>query len=181
MKQAILFFAFTLALFNITNAQTPSADKVLYAAYQQAMKESKNVMIIFHASWCGWCKKMDASINDASCKKLFDDNYVIVHLTVDESEQNKSLENPGAADYRTKYHGDKAGLPFFVIVDNQGEMIGDSYIRNHGEKLDQPGENIGCPAKAEEVDAFIKTLKSTSKLTDAQLKVIAKRFRKNEQ
>ncbi|MFM7709704.1 MAG: thioredoxin family protein [Ferruginibacter sp.] len=161
--------------------QKKSADKILSEAYQQAAKENKKVFIIFHASWCGWCKKLDASMNDATCKALFNNHYITVHLTVKESDGKKHLETPGADVYLKKYMGDEAGLPFFVVVNEQGATLGDSYARNKGEKLDQPGENIGCPAKAEEVDAFIATLKKTSTLTDKQLKTIATRFRKNEQ
>jgi thiol-disulfide isomerase/thioredoxin len=162
-------------------SQKKSADKILSEAYQQAAKENKKVFIIFHASWCGWCKKLDASMNDAACKPLFNKHYITVHLTVNESAGKKNLETPGADIYLKKYMGDQAGLPFFVIVNEQGTTLGDSYSRNKGEKLDQPGENIGCPATATEVAAFCNLLKSTSTLTSTELTIIEKRFRKNEQ
>ncbi len=40
----------------------------LKESMQQAAAENKNVFIIFHASWCGWCHKMDTSMNDQSVK-----------------------------------------------------------------------------------------------------------------
>lgn len=170
-----------LFLINIANAQAPeSADKILDAAYKQAAKENKCVIIMFHASWCGWCHKMDASINDESCKKLFTDNYIIVHLTVEESAKNKSLENPGADIFKSKYHAEKAGLPFWLIMDNKGKLVGDSYIRPKGVSLDVPGDNIGCPAEENEVAAFIELLKKSSSLNDKQLAIIATRFKKNK-
>ncbi|MBK7374589.1 MAG: hypothetical protein IPJ02_03205 [Chitinophagaceae bacterium] len=52
-------------------------------------------MLIFHASWCGWCHKMDTSLNDISVKRFFDDNFVITHITVLESKGKERLENPG--------------------------------------------------------------------------------------
>jgi thioredoxin-related protein len=71
---------------------------VLNNAYAKAAKESKKVIVIFHASWCSWCHKMEASINDPSCNKFFTDNYVIAYLDVQENADKKSLENPGGND-----------------------------------------------------------------------------------
>ena len=113
----ILFISaclFSIALY--AQPEVLPAKEILAKAYKQAAKENKNVILIFHASWCGWCKKMDASMKDDKCKKYFEDNYVTVHLTVEESKENKNLENPGAAEIKTKYLGDKAGLPFWVIL-----------------------------------------------------------------
>ena len=118
-------------------------------------------------------------MNDEKCKSLFDDNYVIVHLTVDESEKNKNLENPGAKELRNKYHGGNAGLPFFVVVDKNSNLLGDSYIRKQDQSLDTQGENMGCPAADAEVDNFAALLKKTSKLNDKQLEIIKERFKKN--
>ena len=73
----------------------PTTENILATAYKQAAKEHKNVFLIFHASWCGWCKKLDTSMNDVATKKYFYDNFVTVHLTVLESAENKNLENPG--------------------------------------------------------------------------------------
>lgn len=175
-------FAGLLFLFNISIAQEPveSADKIMAAAYKQAAKEHKNVIVIFHASWCGWCHKMEAAMNDETCKEIFADNFVTVHLTVEESEKNKSLENPGAEAFKSKYHGEKAGLPFWLILDSKENLLGDSYIRAVGVSMDSAGDNIGCPAEASEVAAFVALLKKTSTLNDNQLDIISTRFKKNK-
>ncbi|MEO6549435.1 MAG: thioredoxin family protein [Ferruginibacter sp.] len=164
----------------IAIAQTPSAEIVLKKAYSTAEKEHKNVIVIFHASWCGWCHKMDSCIYDKSCSKLFADNYIICHLTVDESKGKEQLENPGASEFRKKYNGDKVGIPFFLIFNGEGKLLADSKMRTDGAGPDEAGENMGCPASKAEVAYFVKVLKQTSRLTDPQLDIIAKRFRQNE-
>jgi len=157
-----------------------SADQVLKEAIQQAAKEKKNVIIIFHASWCGWCHKMDSSMNDKTCKNFFDNNYVVRHLVVDESKDKKGLENPGADELRTKYHGEGEGIPFWLILDRDGNLLADSQVRAVGVSLDTKGENVGCPAAEKEVAYFISVLKKTSNLSETEEAAIEKRFRKNE-
>src|SRR5471030_2535514 len=91
---ALLLIA-AISLNGFVKPTPPSADEVMKQAYAQAKKEHKNVISLFHASWCGWCKKMEASLNEPTLKKSFDDNYVITWLTVQESKGKEDLENPG--------------------------------------------------------------------------------------
>jgi len=172
-----LIFSMTIQAQN----SAPPADQILKEAYQQAAKEKKNVLVIFHASWCVWCHRMDSAINDESCKKFFDDNYVIKHLTVQESRNKKNLENPGADELLTKYNGDNQGIPFWLIFDKNGTLIADSQIRPAGAGLETRGANLGCPATEQDVAQFAEILKKTAHPRKSQLKAIAKRFRKNEQ
>jgi len=157
-----------------------SASDVLKEAYQQAAKEKKNVFVMFHASWCGWCHKMDKSMNDPACKKFFDDNYIIRHLVVDEAKDKKNLENPGAAEMKIKYNGDGQGIPFWLVFDKQGNLLSDSKMRKEGDGPEK-GDNAGCPATEKEVDFFIDVLKKTSSISKEQLEIIRKRFRENDQ
>lgn len=174
---AISLFSFLTSL----NAQhVESADSILKKAFGEAAKENKNVFVIFHASWCGWCHKMDSSMTDKVCKQFFEDNYIILHLTVLESANKKQLENPGAIALLTKYKGDDQGIPFWLIFDKEGSLIADSQIRDEGEGLDKRGQNSGCPATAKEVEFFLNVLRKTSRITEPQLQVIEKRFRENE-
>lgn len=160
---------------------TRSANDIMTEAFTLAKKEKKNVFVKFSASWCGWCHKMDASMKDTACKKFFEDNFVIVQLIVDEAGGKKNLENPGADEYRSRYNGDKdQGIPFWFILDRNGKLLGDCYIRKEGQSLTSRGANSGCPANEEEVNNFIKVLKKTSNLNPGQLKIISERFRKNE-
>ena len=171
MKKLIPFFTFLLFASYSFAQSAPNSGSIMAAAYKQAAKEHKNVLVMFHASWCGWCKKMDASMTDSSAKKYFTDNYVTVHLDVQEKPADKKLENPGAEVFLAKYKGEKAGLPFFLIMDSKGAELGDSFMK---------GENIGCPASTDEVAYFISLLKKTSKINDEQVQAVTERFRKNE-
>lgn len=154
----------------------PPATAIMQEAYQKAAKEHKNVFILFTASWCKQCHKMDSAMNNAACIKLFTDNYVIRRLTVFESKDETGLENPGAVDLMKQYHGDKRNIPFWLIFDSTGVLLADSQVRPEGVELDVAGVNMGCPTKKEEVALFIKELKNSSSLTPESLAIIEKVF-----
>lgn len=105
---------------------------------------------------------------NAACKKLFDDNFVIRHVTVMESDKNKHLENPGGKVLLDKYKGEGKGIPFWLIFDGKGNLLEDCLMDS--------GENSGCPATKEEVAYFVAVLRKTTSLNDAQLAVIEKNF-----
>lgn len=183
MKKHLLLslaLIFTISVTGFAQEKLPSTKKVMSDAYAQAKKENKNVMVIFHASWCGWCKKMEASINEPTLKKFFDDNYVIALLDVQEHKGKEYLENPGSLAFMTKYKGEKAGLPFWFVTDANGKKLADSQVRPEGASLDTYGDNVGCPAAENEVAFFTNILKKTSKLNDSELAMIAERFAKNK-
>ena len=171
MKKIFLFALIFFSIFKSFGQNVPTAESILSAAYKQATAENKNVFVLFHASWCGWCKKMDAAMNDVTIKKYFDENYITVHLTVQENPINKNMENPGGADFLKKFKGEEAGLPFFVVLDKKGKLLGDSFVNN---------ENLGCPASENEVASFIVLLKKSSKINEAGLSAISKRFLLNK-
>jgi thioredoxin-related protein len=180
MRSYILLFVGCMLLAVVSKAQTPkSADEILKQAYNVAAKEKKNVLVIFHASWCGWCKKMDTAMNDQSVRKFFTDNYVIHHLVVYESKGKENLENPGALDLLKKYKGEDQGIPYWFIFDKEGKLLADSKLRPEGGGL-ETGDNTGCPSSEKEVAYFLKVLKKTSSLKDTDLSIIQKRFRENE-
>lgn len=171
------FLSILIAAICLTNgvaaqSKVASAEEVLKPVYAKAAKKNKNLLLIFHASWCGWCRKMDSSLADPAVKPLVDRYYEIAHLTVYESPNKKNLENPGALDLITKFGGADQGLPYWFVLDNKGNVLADSQY--------QPKKNTGCPASEVEVNYFISVLKKTSALKEPELNIIKKRFRKNE-
>ncbi|WP_316788477.1 thioredoxin family protein [Pedobacter frigoris] len=184
MKLKVFLFAMaSVFILNTAIAQTTPApaDEVLNAAIKQAKAEKKNVLVMFHASWCGWCHKMDASLKDPSIKPFFDKNYVIADIVVYEHDvAKKSLENPGAAELLKKYNNADQGLPTWLVFDQNKNLLADSQMRAEGAELTSKGENVGCPAAEKEVAYFISTLKKSSKMTTKELDQVAVVFRKND-
>ena len=156
-----------------------SSVEIMKEAFTSAKKQNKKVLVMFHASWCVWCHKMDTSLNDASIKKFFDDNFVIRHLVVFESKGKENLENAGAVEMLEKHEGKDQGIPFWLIFDKDENFLADSRMPasvNGTKKL----QNTGCPASKEEVDYFIEVLRKTTDLKEDQLEKISTRFRRNE-
>ena len=146
-----------------------STNEILADAYRQATAENKNVFVMFHASWCGWCHKLDSSLNDPSIRDFFQKNYVVTHITVYESKDKKNLENPGGLEFLTKYKGHELGIPYWIILDKTGKWLADSQMRPDGSDFTVVGENVGCPASREEVNHFLKVLGKTSSLNTNKL------------
>ena len=144
------------------------ANVVLNKALTQAKAENKNVLLVFHASWCGWCKLMEKNMELPTTKPLFDKNYVTAYLDVQERGEKKSLENPGGQELMNKYKGETAGLPFWLMLSPKGEVLADSF--------NEKGENIGSPASPEEVASFLVKLEKTSKLNKTELQTIQQVF-----
>jgi hypothetical protein len=135
-------------------AATPSSAEVMSKARAKAKQEHKNVLVIFHASWCGWCHKLDDMLESKDAGAAMKKAYVIVHLTVDEAKDKKDLENPGASEYRNVLGGATAGLPFFAVVSPTGQVLGDSMAPKTG--------NTGYPAAPHEIDYFMGLFAKTS-------------------
>ncbi len=170
----------TCIIFSVTaiaQQSLPSAGALLKKAYKEAAARKKNIFIIFHASWCGPCKTMQASMNDKKIKAFFDSSYVIVDLVAYEFDESEN--NPGAGELLEKHNDNSASLPFWMIQDANGNLLGDSRIVPAYSK-DGSKENMGCPSAEKEVDYFVGLLRKTSVLTAVQLEAIRKRFREND-
>lgn len=164
---------------NIPEEEEPySADYIMALAKKQAKKEKKNVMIMWHASWCGYCHLMDSLMHREEVAEFFEGNYVIEHMVVKERKDLIHLENPGADSLLASYHGDKAGIPFWVILDKKGNLLGDSYMREDGVGMDEPGQNTGCPLQDNEVAHLQKILKETSDIDQEGLDMVKSVFLK---
>lgn len=171
---SILVFLIIAASISYSQTVKPvSAESILSKAKVEAESFGKNIFLIFHASWCSWCKRLDKAMNSADLKKNFEDNFVITHLDVQErGNKVDSLENPGGNEIMKKFGGEKSGLPFYVFLDKEGKMLANSNVMNN--------ENIGYPGATDEIEAFVKLIKANSKkMSDDEAKLITEYFVKN--
>jgi hypothetical protein len=113
------------------------------------------VLVEFGASWCVWCTKFNAFVNAPEVKPIIAANYHVVTLTVQEAEAKKALENPGGDTFKTKWGGARAGLPFYAFLDGAGNKLADSNAM-------PDGSNIGFPANAKELAAFVALIDKTA-------------------
>lgn len=144
------------------------AATVLTKAESDAKAQGKNVLVIFHASWCGWCKRLDAFMNEPQFQPVFAENFIVTKLTVLEDDKHKMLENSGGLEVMDQLGGRDAGLPLFAILDPTGKTIITSMRPVDGK---DKGENTGFPAKPEEIGHFLNMMqKGAPKITADQLK-----------
>lgn len=151
-----------------------SASDMRANAQAQAAKDHKSVFLIFHASWCIWCHRLDDMLNDPKVGPIFSKHFEIVHIDGMESPDKKDLENSGWKDMLTEYKGDNQGIPFFVFLNAKGKVLASSLSPFDKDKNGNPG-NLGFPSHTQPNDEkfFIDSLKKAgAKLSSDDVKAI---------
>lgn len=169
MKFSKILLIAGLLLFQLNFTQE-KAEVILKKALTEAKAKNKNVLLMFHASWCKWCHVMERNMNLPETKPVFEKKFVTAYVDVQEMGDKKKLENPGGEELMDKYKGTDAGLPFWLILNPKGEVLADSF--------NDKSENLGCPSTTEEVDVFAAKLKKTSKMSDTELQTVKTAFTK---
>jgi thioredoxin-related protein len=163
MKHIVFFLAPFFLAACLASAESPSAEKLLSRAKTKASAEHKAIFVHFGASWCVWCKRLDAFLERPDIRPVFEKYFIPVKLVLQEADRNKALENAGADDL-LKQWGGPGGLPYSVFLDAQGALLVNST---------RDGRNIGYPAQSEEIGWFVQMMKKAAPMmTEDDLKTI---------
>lgn len=153
---SLFLFLLSLPAYAAGDKAPAPAKTILDGALKEAGASNRNVFLIFHATWCSWCKRLDAAMAHPEAREAIEKNYVVVHVDVlERGEKEQTVENPGGEELMKTLGGEKSGLPFYAVLDRSGKKLADSNV--------MPGNaNIGYPAQPEEVAAFESILKKTA-------------------
>jgi thioredoxin-related protein len=92
----------------------------IVAALATAKAEHKNVLLMFGANWCIWCRRLHSTFeNNVSVHNALHDHYVLV--LVDSNWRNGVKRN-----YAINLRYDnplKEGLPVLVVLDPEGKKL----------------------------------------------------------
>jgi uncharacterized protein YyaL (SSP411 family) len=133
----------------------PTAGVQLEAARTVALEESRNILVEFGASWCGWCRRFDAFVQSADAGAVMRKHFVVVKFTVQESPDKRALNTPGAQTLMNEWGGAESGLPFYVFLDPKGGKLADSNAM-------PTGANVGYPATPLEIQSFSRLLEKAA-------------------
>jgi thioredoxin-related protein len=89
-------------------------------ALTQAKAEHKNVLLMFGANWCIWCRRLHSTFEtNTAIAKALDENFVLVLVDV-------NMRHGIKRNYDVNEHyGNpiKEGLPVLVVLDSRGKQL----------------------------------------------------------
>jgi hypothetical protein len=148
-----------LAFLKSHEAKPVAADSAVSSALAAANDSHKKVFLHFGAPWCPWCHRLDDWLAREDIAPLIAKDYVEVKVDQDRM--------PGAKEAEDRFGmPENSGIPWFAIIDPaSGKVLASS--------TNDKGENIGFPAKDEEIAHFMAMLGQTHKdLSAADLETI---------
>lgn len=98
-------------------------------------------------------------MEDGKIRPILEKYFVMASLSIEEEHgKHPELNTPGGEKLVADFGGQDAGVPFIVILDEQGQLLVNS---NRPVKGKPNGENVGYPALPVEIDWFIQMLRKT--------------------
>lgn len=156
-----------------TSAPAPARD-VIAAVRTRARSSGKAPLVLFHASWCGWCRKLERTLSLPEVKPIVEQHFELAWLDVQERGTKKALENPGGNEVLAEWGGAEAGLPFYAVLDAKGAVLASALM--HGPD-GRPSGAAGFPGTAQEIDHFLWMVKKgASAITPSELETLRRAF-----
>ena len=128
------------------------AKALLEEALSQAAKEDKQVIVQETATWCGPCHSLSRLLQQ---NRQWEKDYVWVKM------DHRWI---GAVEIMQKLRGGaEGGIPWFAILDSEGETLVTSNIPDSG-------DNIGFPSEPKAIEHFANMFKLTrQRMTDQEI------------
>ncbi len=160
--------AFPLGAFAESLPQdSPVHTDQLLADAGKRVKAEQSVFVVFHASWCGWCRKLDRVLAQPEMAAIMEKHFVTVRVDVLERPMKRHLENPGGRELLERLGGRGGGMPFLAMLDPKSNPLATS--------VDGTGENIGYPGDDEGIEHFLVMVKKAApKATAEELETLRK-------
>lgn len=129
-----------------------------------ASGEGKRLFLLFHASWCAYCRLFDMLLSDPQASAIVDREFKVFHMrALERTEQWKARQIAGADDMYRRFATPTSGLPFYVVFDGAGEPVVSSLAPDSG-------VNIGFPIAKRDLDRFEKIIQQGApKITATEL------------
>ncbi len=94
-----------------------NARNQIEAAVHRAALQHQNVLLVFGANWCPWCRALEhLFLNNEQIHHYLQENYQLVLVDVGKGNKNLDLDS-------LYHHPVKMGLPALVVLDDQGNLL----------------------------------------------------------
>jgi len=142
------------------NAPKPlNAQDVLNKGLAEAKASNRAAFVHFGAPWCGWCRRLEAWMDQPTIEPILAKDFVDIKIDVDRMTGGKEM---------SAKLGATGGIPWYAIMDSSGKTLATS-------TMDAKGTNIGYPAQPVEIEQFMALLqKNAHNASSGDLAVLRK-------
>ena len=95
------------------------------AGLAKAKTENKAIVADFYTTWCGWCKRMDATtFRDSGVVAYFNKNFIGVRVNGDNAGDFLTYEGEKMSERQLTQTLGVRGYPTYWFLDSEGKKIG---------------------------------------------------------